>query len=69
MPLIEEAPMSDEFTCPSCGRQSVVYPRAAEDDAAGVVCRTCGAFLGTLAQFRRLVERVAARAAAQTSRC
>jgi transcription elongation factor Elf1 len=60
--------MSDEFACPSCGRQSVVYPRAAEDDA-GVVCRTCGAFLGTLSQFRRFVERVAARATVQTSRC
>ena len=60
--------MSDEFACPSCGSQSVVYPHAAEDDA-GVVCRTCGAYLGTLAQFRRLVERVAARAAEATSRC
>jgi transcription elongation factor Elf1 len=60
--------MSDEFACPSCGCQSVVYPHAAEDDA-GVMCRTCGTFLGTLAQFRRFVERVAARATEVTSRC
>jgi hypothetical protein len=60
--------MSEEFACPNCERQSVVYPHGAEDDAR-VVCRTCGTFLGTLAQFRRFIERRSSAAAIETSRC
>jgi transcription elongation factor Elf1 len=48
-------PMPKEFTCPSCGSQSVVYPQSPDDDAS-VVCRTCGTYLGTLSQFRRLLQ-------------
>jgi hypothetical protein len=47
--------MSEEFTCHNCRSQSVIYPEASDDDAR-VVCRGCGTFLGTLAQFRRRVE-------------
>jgi transcription elongation factor Elf1 len=46
--------MMEEFACPNCRHQSVVYPDANEDRGR-VVCRTCGAFLGTLAQFRHFV--------------
>jgi len=60
--------MSEDFSCPNCRRQSVTYVDTAEDDA-GVVCRTCGTFLGTLAQFRRFVARRAPPGAAQTSQC
>lgn len=48
--------LAEEFTCPKCSSQSVVYPTVAEDDAY-VTCRGCGAVLATLAQFRRLVAR------------
>jgi ribosomal protein S27E len=62
-------PMSEEFTCPNCRSQSVVYPDAQDDGEARVLCRTCGTFLGTLAQFRRRVEARTARAATFTSGC
>lgn len=60
--------MSDEFACYKCRRQSVIYPDEAEDDAR-VLCRTCGTSLGTLAQFRRFVERREQSANEHTSRC
>jgi len=60
--------MSDEFTCHNCRRQSVIYSDETRDDAR-VVCRTCGTSLGTLAQFRRLVERRARDTGEHTSRC
>jgi hypothetical protein len=60
--------MPEEFSCPNCRCQSVIYPDATDDDA-GVVCRTCGMFLGTVAQFRRSVERRAPGASTVTSRC
>jgi transcription elongation factor Elf1 len=60
--------MSEEFACPKCRRQSVIYPDATEDYAR-VVCRTCGTQLGTLAQFRRFVERPATKAGTETSGC
>ena len=60
--------MSEEFACPNCLRQSVIYPDAPEDDAR-VICRTCGTVLGTLAQFRRFVERRVREVNAATSRC
>jgi transcription initiation factor TFIIIB Brf1 subunit/transcription initiation factor TFIIB len=60
--------MSEEFACPNCRRQSVIYPQSVEDNAR-IVCRTCGTFLGTLASLRRFVERRASGGGAQTSRC
>jgi ribosomal protein S27E len=48
--------LTEEFTCPKCSSQSVVYPASAKDDD-DVTCRGCGANLGTLAQFRQLVAR------------
>jgi ribosomal protein S27E len=48
--------LTEEFTCPKCSSQSVVYPTVAKDDEY-VTCRGCGAYLATLAQFRRLVAR------------
>jgi len=60
--------MSEEFACPNCRRQSVIYSDMTEDHAR-VVCRTCGTFLGTLAQFRRFVERRFIGTGADTSRC
>jgi transcription elongation factor Elf1 len=60
--------MPEEFACPNCRGQSVTYPDTTEDHAR-VVCRSCGTFLGTLAQFRRFVERRFAGAGADTSRC
>ena len=59
--------MSEEFAGPNCRRQSVIYPDATQDHGR-VVCRTCGAFLCTLAQFRRFVQRRAPGAEADTSR-
>jgi len=60
--------MPEEFACPNCRRQSVIYPDATEDHTR-VVCRSCGSFLGTLAQFRRFVERHGPGASMKTSRC
>ncbi len=57
---------SEDFVCTNCGRQSVIYTGAADEDAR-VVCRSCGAFLGMLAQFRRTVTR--REPASITSRC
>jgi transcription elongation factor Elf1 len=48
--------MVEEFACPECEHQSVVYPDA-QEERGRVVCRSCGAFLGTLAQFRTFVVR------------
>jgi len=48
--------MQEEFTCPKCSCQSIIYPDLPDDDDY-VVCRTCGTFLGSVRQFRRFVER------------
>jgi transcription elongation factor Elf1 len=48
--------LAEEFTCPKCASQSVVYPASGNDDEY-VTCRGCGAIIATLAQFRRLVAR------------
>jgi transcription elongation factor Elf1 len=48
--------MPDEFACPNCHCQSVVYPDDTADDDT-VLCRSCGTVLGTLNQFRRYIER------------
>jgi hypothetical protein len=48
--------MAEDFACPKCSSQSVVYPTVIKDDEY-VTCRGCGAILATLAQFRRLVAR------------
>jgi transcription elongation factor Elf1 len=48
--------LAEDFTCPKCASQSVVYPTAARDDEY-VTCRGCGAIIATLAQFRLLVAR------------
>jgi len=47
--------MTEEFSCPKCSSQSVVYPATRNDDAY-VTCRGCGAVIATLAQFRRFVS-------------
>ena len=47
--------MTEEFACPNCSSQSVVYPDDPDDDEY-VVCRACGTILATVAQFRRFVE-------------
>jgi len=60
--------MSEEFTCPNCHHQSVIYLDTSKDDAV-VECRTCGKLLGTLAQFRRAVERHVLRDGGVVSRC
>jgi transcription elongation factor Elf1 len=59
---------ADEFTCPNCRSQSVNYPDAARDWQS-VTCRGCGAWLGTLAEFRRFVRRHALRSGEVTSGC
>jgi transcription elongation factor Elf1 len=46
--------LADEFTCPKCSSQSVVYPSIHKDEEH-VTCRGCGAIIATLAQFRRLI--------------
>lgn len=47
--------LADEFSCPQCSSQSVVYPTTPKEDAY-VTCRGCGVVIATLAQFRRLVK-------------
>ena len=47
--------MVKEFACPKCSSQSVVYPDIRADEEF-VLCRTCGATIATLCQFRKLVE-------------
>jgi transcription elongation factor Elf1 len=46
--------LAEDFACPKCSSQSVVYPTVIKDDEY-VTCRGCGAILATLAQFRRIV--------------
>ena len=60
--------MSEDFACPNCQHQSVIYQDASKDDAI-VECRTCGAVLGTLAQFRRFIERHVRRDGGVVSHC
>jgi transcription initiation factor TFIIIB Brf1 subunit/transcription initiation factor TFIIB len=52
--------MKDEFVCPNCRSPSVVYPDSVDDEQAHILCRGCGMIMGTLAQFRRAVQRVSA---------
>jgi ribosomal protein S27E len=47
--------MAEEFACPKCSSQSVVYPDVLADDKY-VTCRACGTLLATVLQFRRLIE-------------
>src|SRR5215510_2118736 len=60
--------MQEEFTCPKCSCQSIIYPDLPDDDDY-VVCRTCGAFLGSVRQFRRFVERRPVRPGAAVTGC
>jgi transcription elongation factor Elf1 len=48
--------LAEDFACPKCSSQSVVYPTIINDDEY-VTCRGCGAILATLGQFRRLIAR------------
>jgi NMD protein affecting ribosome stability and mRNA decay len=48
--------MPEEFTCPKCFCQSVIYPDVPDEDDY-VVCRACGTVLAPLSQFRRFIER------------
>ena len=50
-----EAAMNDGFSCTRCDSPSVAFPAEREDEAH-VVCRNCGALVGTLSQFRRKIE-------------
>jgi ribosomal protein S27E len=47
--------MTEEFACPKCFSQSVVYPDLPADDEY-VTCRACGTILATVSQFRQFVE-------------
>jgi ribosomal protein S27E len=60
--------LTEEFACPKCSSQSVVYPTIPEDDEY-VTCRGCGAVLATLGQFRRLVARRLMAAGTPVSGC
>ena len=60
--------MLEEFACPKCSCQSVIYPDRSEGDEY-VVCRACGTVLATVSQFRRFVERHPVRAGAATTGC
>ena len=48
--------MADGFSCHRCESPSVAFPQQTQDDAH-VVCRHCGALIGTLSQYRRNIER------------
>jgi len=48
--------MAEEFSCPNCHSQSVIYPSSSDEDER-VLCRACGTVLATMAQFRYLIER------------
>lgn len=48
--------MMDGFSCTRCDGASIEFPSDPKDDAH-VVCRSCGALIGTLGQFRRNIER------------
>jgi hypothetical protein len=61
--------MKDEFACRNCRSPSVVYPDSVDDERAHVLCRGCGMIVGTLAQFRRAVQRVTAASASSVSGC
>jgi transcription elongation factor Elf1 len=60
--------MAEEFSCPNCNSQSVIYPDASDDDER-VVCRACGTILATMAQFRNWIERRRPGREAMTSGC
>ena len=47
--------MNDGFSCTRCDSPSVAFPTERRDEAH-VVCRNCGALIGTLSQFRRKIE-------------
>ncbi len=48
--------MTDGFSCPRCDSPSVALPDERLDEAH-VVCRRCGALIGTLRQYRHTLER------------
>jgi transcription elongation factor Elf1 len=60
--------MPQEFGCPNCNCQSVVYPQIPEDHER-VVCRACGTTLASLSQFRRMVEGLPPRRGTTTTGC
>jgi uncharacterized Zn finger protein len=60
--------MAEEFACPNCSSQSVVYPDVPTDDEY-VTCRACGTILATVSQFRRLVESLLLTSKAPVSGC
>lgn len=47
--------MSEGFACWQCEGSSVVLPRENCDDAH-VTCRKCGALMGTMTEFRGIIE-------------
>jgi transcription elongation factor Elf1 len=61
--------MTEEFGCPNCGSPSVLYCDAAAEDDEHVVCGTCGMFLATRIEFRKLVEGSGVGSRVHTSRC
>jgi len=61
--------MTEEFTCPKCSSQSVIYPDLPEEDDEYVVCRGCGTILASVRQFRRFVERRPVRPGAVVTGC
>jgi ribosomal protein S27AE len=63
-----ETIMTEEFSCPNCHSPSVLYSDAADDDER-VLCGTCGTFLATRVEFRKLVESREIRSGVHTSRC
>jgi transcription elongation factor Elf1 len=60
--------MPEEFACPNCNCQSVIYPQVPADQER-VVCRACGTALASLSQFRRLIEGLPPRRGATATGC
>jgi hypothetical protein len=60
--------MPEEFACPKCSCQSVIYPDLPEDDEC-VVCRSCGTVIATVSQFRRFIDRHPVHSGAPTTGC
>ena len=49
--------MAEEFACPELPKTNRSFIRMHKEERGRVLCRSCGAFLGTLTQFRRFVLR------------
>jgi uncharacterized Zn finger protein len=60
--------MVEEFACPKCFSQSVIFPDVPADDAF-LRCRACGTIIATVSQFRELVECHLAPSGANFSGC